>query len=60
MRHISLQVTQSGIKSPQFDRPNSGEAEAIRLELNAHNNLQRARYRARQLGPARLTVVGAE
>lgn len=44
------------------------EAEAIRRELNAHNDIQRARYRARfaslfaplapQQGRAHLTAVG--
>lgn len=47
MRHISLQFTHSSIKSSAFDRLVSGDAEAIRHELNAHNEIQRARYRAR-------------
>lgn len=58
MRHISLQVTHAGIKLPVTDRCVFDDAEAIRRELNTHNQLQRARYRARQQGRPHLTVVG--
>ncbi len=47
----------------------NGESDAIRRELNAHNEAQRARYRARaasmtamcarQQGRSHLTAVGA-
>lgn len=46
MRHISLQVTQSSFKSPARICVLSAEADAIRRELSAHNEAQRARYRA--------------
>lgn len=59
MRHISLQVTQVGIKSPVLDQCIFDEVEAIRRELNTHNQLQRARYRARRQGRAHLTVLSA-
>ncbi|MFM0644977.1 hypothetical protein PQR14_11640 [Paraburkholderia bryophila] len=68
MRHISLQVTQLGIKSPACVRVLPGEADAIRRELIAHNEVQRARYRAqaarivamqaRQQGKSHLVAAG--
>lgn len=49
MRHISLQFTHSSCKSlgacGRASAEFSGEADAIRRELNAHNEVQRARYR---------------
>lgn len=72
MRHISLQFTHSSCKSVDACRrvsgALSGEVDAIRRELNANNESQRARYRAqaasllmtlsRQQGRSDLTAVG--